>query len=71
MTFGELNDKVECIATNLLDLGYSREHPLVIYMHNCVEFIMTMLAVWKLGGCVAVVNHLLTLGKNLIMCMLY
>ena len=62
ITFGELAEQVECIASNLLDMGYRPERPFVIYLFNCVEFTMTMLAVWRLGGNAATINHLLTAG---------
>ena len=62
MTFGELQSKIECIATNLMELGHDRDQPVVMYMENCVEVVVTMLAVWRVGGRVATINHLLTSG---------
>ena len=63
MTFGELCHQIECTAVNLLELGYDKDKPMVIYMENCVELVITMFSVWRVGGRVAAINYLVTAGE--------
>ncbi|ELT91601.1 hypothetical protein CAPTEDRAFT_54120, partial [Capitella teleta] len=58
-TFAELEDVVHNIACHLQSLGFTKGSNLALCASNCVEIPIMILASWKLGGMVTVINPLL------------
>ena len=63
MSYGELEDKVQCLAASLQGLGLGKGHTLVIWCHNAIEIPLVALAGWRAGLTVSVLNPLLVPGK--------
>lgn len=63
MTFGKVKESAESVAVNLMMQGYSKDSLLTICMNNCIEQLLMVFAVWRLGGKVALMNHLLSESK--------
>ncbi|XP_070554169.1 uncharacterized protein [Ptychodera flava] len=50
MTFGELDAKTDCLATNLRILGVVPDSIVGIYMEKCIEYTISYIAILKAGG---------------------
>ena len=62
-TFGELQKAAECLAGHLLDLGLKPRDVITFYSTNCLEYIVMLLAVWRVGGTVALLNAMALASK--------
>ncbi len=60
ITYQQLSDYVDAVAFNLKKLGINRGDSVGIYSYNRPEWVMTDLAVLKLGGVVVPIYHVMT-----------
>jgi long-chain acyl-CoA synthetase len=60
LTYGELDARVNALASSLTGLGLSTGDRVVLWLQNCAEFLEAMFACWKLGLAVVPVNARLT-----------
>lgn len=58
MTYRELEQRANALAGFLQRNGMSSDHRLAIYLPNCPEYMVCMLAVWKVGGVALPVNYM-------------
>ncbi|NKB22140.1 MAG: AMP-binding protein [Alphaproteobacteria bacterium] len=59
ISYAELNQRVCSLATGLRDLGISKTDHVLIRLPNCIEFIVSFLALVKLGAVPVLQNSLL------------
>ncbi|HEU5437688.1 MAG TPA: AMP-binding protein [Ktedonobacterales bacterium] len=62
-TYGELAATVGRLAGNLARRGFQKGDVLALYCPNSPEYIITLLAVWSLGGRSMTINPLYTAGE--------
>ncbi|WP_154676223.1 acyl-CoA synthetase [Amycolatopsis benzoatilytica] len=60
ITYGEFNQRVDSLARGLSEIGLAVGDRVVIWSHNCPEFLETMFACWKTGLAVVPMNARLT-----------
>jgi long-chain acyl-CoA synthetase len=63
ITYRELDEKSDAMATALVELGLEKGDRVAIVMPNCVQFAIAYFAVLKAGGCVAATNPTYPKGK--------
>ncbi|HEY7975485.1 MAG TPA: AMP-binding protein [Ktedonobacterales bacterium] len=63
LTYAQLASAVERLAVGLAQRGFRQGDVLAIYCQNSPEYIMTLLAVWSLGGAVTTLNPLFTVRE--------
>ena len=56
LTYRELANKVKGLSANLSEGGVRRNSPVLIFMHNCQEFAVAVLALFKLGALPVLLN---------------
>jgi acyl-coenzyme A synthetase/AMP-(fatty) acid ligase len=59
ITYGELQRRVDALARGLSRRGISRRMPVLVRLPNCVEFVVSFLALVKLGAIPVLQNSLL------------
>lgn len=50
ITYGELNSLANYLATGLSDLGVKKDDRVIIQLQNIPQYLISLYAVWKLGG---------------------
>ncbi|MCM2534294.1 AMP-binding protein [Neobacillus pocheonensis] len=60
LTFSELKNKSENVATALYKRGFRKGDRISIMVPNCLEYVIAFFAVQRLGGIVVLVNPLYT-----------
>ncbi|MDI6755650.1 MAG: AMP-binding protein [Thermodesulfobacteriota bacterium] len=50
ITYGELNSLANYLATGLSDLGVKKDDRVIIHLQNIPQYLISLYAVWKLGG---------------------
>ena len=56
MTYGELEQAVDCMARYLLDRGFQPGERAAIHWQNSIEFVVLMLGAWRAGLIVVPIN---------------
>lgn len=64
ITYRALNEKVNCLANGLLDLGVRKGDKVMVHLSNCPEFIYSFFALLKIGA-VAVLSNINNLLEEL------
>ncbi len=59
-TYRKLKDLVDRCATTFASMGIKKSDPIVIYLSNCVQFVIVFLAAQKLGAPVVLVSPIYT-----------
>lgn len=59
----ELDDATDALAVALSDGGFVTGDRLAIYLQNMPQYVMALLAAWKLGGTAVPINPMLTPGE--------
>ncbi|MEE2996892.1 MAG: class I adenylate-forming enzyme family protein [Pseudomonadota bacterium] len=59
ISFGEFSDRVNRLAHGLRTFGIQRDMPVLVRMHNCIEFAETVQALFKIGALPVLQNSLL------------
>ena len=62
-TYGQLAASVRAVAAGLTAHGFRKGDMLAIYSTGSPEYILTLLAVWSLGGAATTINPLYTAGE--------
>ena len=65
LTFGELEELSQRVAANLLRHGCNTGRPVAVCMSNCIELVVLLLAVWRLGTAAAVISAALKPGTHM------
>jgi len=60
MTAGELDAASDALAAALVEGGFELGDRIAIYMQNMPQYVITLLAAWKVGGAAVPVNPMLT-----------
>ena len=63
-TFKQLQQEAECLAGHLIEQGLKSQDIVIFYSSNCLEFIVMMIAVWRAGGIIALMNAMATAGDT-------
>jgi len=53
MTYGELIESINCIASALQKKGFRSNDTVLLMAKNHIEMVITYLAVWSIEGCSA------------------
>lgn len=56
ITYLELNEQVNLFANGLIDKGVKRQEKVILFMPNTLEFVMSYLAIQKIGAIVVPIN---------------
>lgn len=59
-TNARLMKDAECLAGHLIDLGLKPGDIVTFYSSNCLQYVVMLLAVWRVGGIVALMNAMAT-----------
>jgi len=59
-SYADLKDKIDRFATGLTGLGVKKGDRVLVYLSNCVQFIIAFLAAQKLGAVVVLVSPIYT-----------
>ncbi|MCT7657158.1 AMP-binding protein [Mycobacterium deserti] len=60
LTFGEVDRLSDAFAVALADNGFGRGDRLALYLQNVPQFVLALLATWKLGGVAVSINPMHT-----------
>ena len=60
LTYGDLNEAVDCLATGLLSLGIKERERIILYTPNTPQWVISWLAIQKIGGVVVPVAPIYT-----------
>jgi long-chain acyl-CoA synthetase len=60
LTFGEVDRQSDAFAVALADKGFGRGDRIALYLQNVPQYVLALLAAWKLGGAVVAINPMLT-----------
>ena len=60
LTYGDVDRLSDSFAVALSDNGFGRGDRLALYLQNVPQYVVALLAVWKLGGIAVAVNPMLT-----------
>jgi len=60
LTFGEVDRQSDAFAVALADKGFGRGDRIALYLQNVPQYVLALLAAWKLGGVVVAINPMLT-----------
>jgi long-chain acyl-CoA synthetase len=60
LTFGEVDRLSDAFAVALADKGFGRGDRIALYLQNVPQYVLALLAAWKLGGVVVAINPMLT-----------
>ncbi len=59
ITYGELNEKANRLANALLDLGIQKGDRVAIISYNCIQFVVYIMAMSKIGAWITPLNYAL------------
>jgi len=57
MTYQELNNRVNCLANNLLQIGIKKGDRVAVLLHNCCEYVEIFFACAKIGSIFVPLNN--------------
>ena len=60
LTYGEVDRLSDAFAVALADNGFRRGDRLALYLQNVPQYVLALIATWKLGGIVVAINPMLT-----------
>ena len=60
LSFGEVDRISDAFAVALADSGFRRGERIALYLQNVPQYVLTLIAAWKLGGVAVAVNPMLT-----------
>lgn len=60
LSFGEVDRLSDAFAVALVDEGFSRGDRLALYLQNVPQYVLALIAAWKLGGIAVAINPMLT-----------
>jgi long-chain acyl-CoA synthetase len=63
LTAGEVDRLSDALAVALADKGFDRGDRLALYMQNVPQYVIALMAAWKLGGTAVAINPMLTPGE--------
>jgi long-chain acyl-CoA synthetase len=63
LTFGDIDSASDSLAVALADSGFGPGDRAALYLQNMPQYVISLLAVWKLAGIVVPVNPMLTPGE--------
>jgi long-chain acyl-CoA synthetase len=63
LTYGDVDRRSNAFAIALADKGFGRGDRLALYLQNVPQYVIALLAAWKLGGIVVAINPMLTPGE--------
>ncbi|MGD8612746.1 MAG: long-chain-fatty-acid--CoA ligase [Desulfobacterales bacterium] len=63
MNYGELNQRVNCLANSLLQMGLLKGDRVAVLLHNCPEFFEIYFACARSGAIFVPINNLLRQGE--------
>ena len=63
ITYGELNNQVNRLAYGLSNIGIVKGIPVLIRLPNCLEFVVSFLAIIKIGALPVLQNSLLEIEE--------
>ena len=55
----EVDDQSDALAVGLIDLGLKRGDRVAVYLQNVPQFVLTLIAVWKVGAIMVPINPML------------
>ena len=64
-TYQGLQEAAECVAGHLLELRLKPRDVVTFYGTNCLEYIVVMFAVWRVGGTAALLNAMAVTSETL------
>lgn len=56
MSFGELDEQSDALATYLQERGFTQGDRLALYLQNVPQWVLGLLAAWKAGGAAVAIN---------------
>ncbi|BBY93378.1 long-chain-fatty-acid--CoA ligase [Mycobacterium gallinarum] len=60
LTYGDVDRLSNAFAAGLADNGFRRGDRLALYLQNVPQYVVSLIAVWKLGGIAVALNPMLT-----------
>ncbi len=60
LTFGDVDRLSDAFAVALADKGFRRGDRIALYLQNVPQYVLALLAAWKLGAVVVAINPMLT-----------
>jgi long-chain acyl-CoA synthetase len=60
LTYGDVDRMSDAFAVALADNGFSRHDRIALYLQNMPQYVIALLAAWKLGGIAVAINPMLT-----------
>jgi len=63
LTFGDVDQASNAFAVALADRGFGRGERIALYLQNVPQYVLALLAAWKLGGVAVAINPMLTPGE--------
>ena len=63
LTYGDVDRLSDGFAVALSDKGFGRGDRLALFLQNIPQYVIALLAVWKLGGIAVAINPMLTPGE--------
>jgi long-chain acyl-CoA synthetase len=60
LTYGEVDRLSDAFAVALADNGFRRGDRLALYLQNVPQYVLALIATWKLGGIAVAINPMLT-----------
>ena len=60
LSYGEVDRISDAFAVALADSGFRRGDRIALYLQNVPQYVLALIAAWKLGGVVVAVNPMLT-----------
>jgi len=63
LTYEDVDRLSDAFAITLADNGFSRGDRLALYLQNVPQYVIGLLAAWKLGGIAVAINPILTPGE--------
>ncbi|MDG5816124.1 AMP-binding protein [Chitinispirillales bacterium ANBcel5] len=56
ISYGQLNNKVNCLANSLVKMGIKKQDRVAVYLENSIESVISIFAILKAGGVFLVIN---------------
>ncbi len=60
LTYGDVDRMSDAFAVALSDKGFGRGDRLALYLQNVPQYVLALIATWKLGGIAVAINPMLT-----------
>ena len=60
LTYADIDRMSDAFAVALADSGFSRDDRMALYLQNVPQYVIALLAAWKLGGIAVAINPMLT-----------